>query len=849
MPLDTEQPIARQSSASLAGHLLPELPPALSGLEELATDLRWTWSHSADALWEQLDPELWEQTSNPYVMLQNVSQQHLRRLAEDKDFCERLREVIEERQQYLNRCGWYGDNYPPEAIERIAFFSMEFGIGGALPCYAGGLGILSGDFLKAASDLCVPLVGVGLLYHQGYVRQALGANCWQQDVYPSYDPATLPVTPVYTDQGDWLQVAVELPGRQLLLRLWLARVGSVSLYLLDSNHPLNSSTDRGITGQLYSGGKELRLQQQLVLGIGGWRALEALGLSVDVCHLNEGHAAFVVLERTHRLAERTGLSFHEALWISRAGTLFTTHTPVAAAFDTYDPALIAQYAKAYAERLPVEELLALGRKNPTGSREPFNLAWFAMRGSLCVNGVSRGHGEISRRLFSDLYPHWPLAEVPVGHVTNGIHMPYWDSPWADRLWTESEGKERWRGGIEELGKAIEQVSDRELWDCRICERRDLIDYVRRRHARELGRRGATAEEIDAATRVLDPNVLTLGFARRFTAYKRPQLLLLDESRLCRLLHHPTQPLQIIVAGKAHPNDAEGKALVHAWAAFARRQEAGGRVVFLEDYDIPLAREMVQGVDLWLNTPRPDWEACGTSGMKVLVNGGLNLSVTDGWWREAYHSDYGWALDGDDDQQISKALFQLLEAEIAPAFYHHNDEGLPSAWVKRIRASMAALTPRFSSNRMLRDYIEDLYLDLAAHYRRRLADQGKLARELCQWFTTTRRYWRELRWGERRITTTDNGFTVEVEIYLDSLPSELVTVQLYADANGEQPRQCLTMEQRGSAAGAIDSYVYGVQVSSERPPQDFTPRLISYHQDALTPQENRLIFWWPREMAA
>lgn len=835
---------SEQSQAGLLGHQLPVLPEALASLADLASDLRWTWSHSADALWKQVEPALWEKTQNPYVVLQNVPRSRLLALSRDAEFCAQLEAVAAERDAYLCRCGWYGEEYPDARLGNIAFFSLEYGLGGALPFYAGGLGILSGDILKTASDLCVPLVAVGLLYYQGYSHQMIDANARQYEIYTGSDPITLPVRPVFTSDGDWLKVPVDLPGRQVWLRVWLAQAGSVALYLLDSNHPLNNATDRGITSQLYGGGPELRLQQELVLGIGGWRALAALNLEIDICHLNEGHAAFVILERTASVMARTGLSFEPALWASRAGTLFTTHTPVPAGFDIYDSALIAQYTAQYAERLgiTIDRLLDLGRNesDPDGS---FNMACFALRGSLQVNAVSRAHGDTSRYLFRALYPQWPLAEIPIPHITNGIHMASWDSPWSDQLWTDAAGKERWRGSIEELSTAISGVSDQRLWSCRTEQRQDLIKHTRRRYQQELSQRGASKEIIEAAQRVLDPNILTIGFARRFTEYKRPHLLLLDEARLERLLNHPTHPVQIVVAGKADGRDSAGKELVHAWADFARRLVPGGRVVFLQDYDIVLAKEMVQGVDLWLNTPRKPWEACGTSGMKVLVNGGLNISVLDGWWQEAYTPECGWAIAGANDTDTATHLFALLEAEVVPLFYQRDSHGIPGEWISRIRASMSKLTPRFSSNRMLRDYIERFYFDASKRYRARCENSGELAMQLHEWQQTLHRYWRELRWQDKRIRQTSDGFTIEVDIYLNNLSPDWVKVELYANANSENPPQCLPMRRLGLCANAVDSHSYRADLVTSRSPSDFTPRVSPCHEQALVPQEVADILWW------
>ena len=541
---------------SISPYFLRELPAGLEPLSELALDLRWTWSHASDALWEALDPQAWAQFRNPYVVLQNLPDERLQELAQDSRFREAVRQIAAAREAYCSRAAWYGEHYAGDALRGIAYFSMEFGLGEALPLYAGGLGILAGDFLKSASDLGVPVVGVGLLYQEGYFRQSLDSEGWQQEIYPYNDPTSLPVLPVQAPAGGWLRVSTNFPGRRVQFRVWQARVGRVTLYLLDSNDPANSPGDRGITGKLYGDGLELRLVQEIALGVCGWRLIEALGLEIEVCHLNEGHAAFAAMERARRFMDRQGVDFHEAVWATRAGNVFTTHTPVPAGFDTFPPELILKYSSDYARALGVDprELGALGRRNPDDVDEPFNMTYLALRLCAHSNGVSRLHGEVSRRLFRDLYPRWPLDEVPVRHITNGVHVPTWDSPWADELWTRTVSKERWLGELAPLAEAIGQLDDEQLWSFRGHERADLVDYARRRLARQLGQRGLDEATVDRARDVLDPNVLTLGFARRFTEYKRPNLLLHDPARLVRLLLDTGRPVQILVAGKAHPRD-------------------------------------------------------------------------------------------------------------------------------------------------------------------------------------------------------------------------------------------------------------------------------------------------------
>ncbi len=830
-----------------------ELAELVDKLTELALDLRWTWSHEADVLWKHIDEKGWEQTENPYEVLQNLTKSRLSALKEDEVFMRFLAELSEARDAYHSSPGWYSESYPGQPLSRIAYFSMEFGLGEALPLYAGGLGVLAGDFLKAASDLGVPLIGIGLLYQEGYFRQVLDVSGWQQEVYPYNDSASLPVRPVPAPDGAWLTVPIHLPGRVMRLRVWLAQVGRVPLYLLDSNDPINAPSDRGITGKLYGGGKEQRLIQEFALGIGGWRLIEALNLPVEVCHLNEGHAAFVTAERALSFMQRNNCDFHTALWATRAGNIFTTHTPVAAGFDRFEVSLLEKYGRRYAEQLGVERdaLIGLGRQNPGDHGEEFSMACLALRFCAHANGVSQLHGKVSRELFKDLYPNWPLAEVPIGHVTNGVHVPSWDSPWADELWTQAAGKDRWRGDVESLSEAIAGLDDEMLWSLDGEERRDMVEYARERLVRQLAQRGEEPEVVEQSRNVLDPNVLTIGFARRFTEYKRPNLLLFDPPRLVRLLTNAEHPVQIIVTGKAHPADEQGKCLLQQWVQFVQRPEVRKHAVFLEDYDIALAQELVQGVDVWINTPRRPWEACGTSGMKVLNNGGLNLSVLDGWWAEAYASDFGWAIGNDEERRDPKwdvieaeELYRLLEQEVVPAFYRRDETGIPRQWVACMRASMAQLAPQFSANRMVRDYVERYYLPAAEGFRRRAADSGRLAGELRQWAQLLVAHWHELHLGDLRIEQQNDGWRFELQAYLGRLSPEHVAVQLYADAPmGEEVPWCEPMQPLGEIPGSMNGYRYGIEVNTQRPWRDFTPRLVPGHSAARVPAEAAQIMWW------
>ncbi|HHH39485.1 MAG TPA: alpha-glucan family phosphorylase [Sedimenticola sp.] len=829
--------------------LLPKMPPGLEPLADLALNMRWSWNHASDALWEQLDPGLWEQTRNPWLILQSISEQRLRELATDRDFTDRVGQLTRQQRESLEKPGWFQQLGAGRQLTGIAYFSMEFGLTEVLPLYSGGLGILAGDCLKTASDLDVPLVGISLLYQQGYFRQVLDSHGRQLAFYPYNDPIQMPVMPVRDAAGEWLHLSIGLPGRTLRLQVWQAVVGRVKLYLLDSNDPLNSPADRSITGELYGGGSEMRLQQELVLGIGGWRLVQALGLDPEVCHLNEGHAAFAILERARDFMAREQCDFETALTATRAGNLFTTHTPVAAGFDLFTRELMALYFSGYCRELGIdlERLLNLGRAPGAGDHVLFNAAWLAIRGSGAVNGVSELHGSVSRALFQPLFPRWPRSEVPVGHITNGVHMPSWDSAESDRFWTCACGQQRWLGTLETTAERIRELPDETFWSLRSNGRQQLIAYARRRLQRQWAESGTTGP--DASGGVLDPNALTLCFSRRFTSYKRPNLLLTDPERLVRLLTAPGRPVQLVIAGKAHPRDEQGKAMIQEWIEFIGRNRLHNRVVFINDYDIRVAEQLVQGADLWINTPRRPWEASGTSGMKVLPNGGLNLSELDGWWAEAYEPGVGWAIgdrlehgaDPEWDRTEAETLYRILEQEVIPCFYRRDDHGIPREWVALIRASMARLTPRFSSNRMLREYVEQYYLELAAGYRQRAAEGGKAALELNRWRTTLEQHWPMVHFGDLAVDGDNGRHRFSVALYLDDLPAESVAVELFAD-NGEAPPEIHAMERGEPLTGAVNGFLYHCEIAGDRPPEDYTPRARPAHPLAQVPLEATGIVW-------
>jgi starch phosphorylase len=821
----------------------------VDALVELALNLHWSWNHAADELWESLDRELWATTQNPWVILRTVSQEKIKAALGAPDFRSRLDSLLKQNRESYRADAWFQHKNPGAALSTVAYFSMEFMLSEALPIYSGGLGNVAGDQMKAASDLGVPVAGVGLLYGQGYFRQDFDSEGRQQALYPVNDPGQLPIRPLRQANGEWLRLCVQLPGSQLWIRCWEVSVGRAKLYLLDTNDFANTAAHRGITSELYGGDAEMRLKQEIVLGIGGWRLVRALGLAPEVCHLNEGHAAFAVLERARCYMEDYKKPFDLAMNITRAGNLFTTHTAVNAGFDRFDPELIRTYLSHYAVdelAISVDELLAMGRQNPEDNSEPFNMAYLAVRGSGQVNGVSKLHGKVSRQIFQPLFPRWPQEEVPIGSVTNGIHVATWDSAEADALWTSACGVKRWRGD-RPAEDDIRQISNQQIWQLRTAGRRDLIERMRKRYQSQLAAKGADPSN---AAGIFDEKVLTLGFARRFATYKRPNLLLHDTERLVRLLSNPRCPVQLILAGKAHPQDLPGQELIKQWKDFIKRPEVKGRVVFLNDYDMMLAQELIQGIDLWINTPKRPWEACGTSGMKVLVNGGLNLSELDGWWAEAYSSEVGWAIgDGQEhgedrawDAREAHALYDLLEGEVIPEFYQRDESGMPAKWLERIRESMAQLTPEFSATRAICEYTESHYLPAASRFHDRAADDGAVGSSLLQWKQDIERHWNTVRFVSTRINTHDGQHFFQTDVTPGSLTPDYLRVELYADA-AQGKSTCLeVMDPSGPTPDTPGSYTYSARVSAARPASDYTARIVPHHPDALVPLEAGQIVW-------
>lgn len=829
------------------------LPSDTSGedvLIELALDVNWTLSRAADTLWRQLNPELWERTHNPWAVLQTVSGPNLQRITSEPKFRANLDEIVRVRAAENAAPRWFQQVHPNSPLTSVAYFSMEYMLSEALPIYSGGLGNVAGDQLKAASDLGVPVVGVGLLYSQGYFRQELDRNGAQRALYPFNDPGQLPISPMREENGDWVRLSIPFPGCDLWIRAWQVQVGRTRLFLLDTNDPANLPEYRVITSELYGGSPELRLRQEHVLGIGGWRLLRSLGIQPEVCHLNEGHAAFVVLERAASYMDGSSKSFPEALAVTRAGNLFTTHTAVEAGFDRFPVDLMRAHFEPYcSERLRIrfDELMALGRRNPGDSAEPFNMAYLAVRGSGAVNGVSRLHGAVSRVLFEPLFPRWPADEVPIGYVTNGVHVQSWDSVEAHQFWRVACGGDCWHGDLDLMMTQIRGASDAAIWNMRISARKSLVEYLRSRYARQVAIQGASPNEIADANRILKENVLTLGFARRFATYKRPNLLLHDPDRLRWILSNTRRPVQLVLAGKAHPQDLAGQDMIRQWVDFIRHSGLSS-IVFISDYDMLLTERLAGGVDVWINTPRRPWEASGTSGMKVLVNGGLNVSEIDGWWAEAYSPDVGWAIGdghehGDDpawDAAEAEALYTLLEQQIGPEFYDRNEAGIPARWVARIRESMARLTPEYSANRVVRQYTEVHYIPAAGTYKARAEQEGKLGGELLGWQQKLAVDWTRVAFGTLKAESKNGSLNFEVPVYLGGLDPDAVRVELLANGSTGQGPLLKPMSRGVQLPG--DGFVYTASVAATRPAGDFTPRVIPYHPNASVPLEASQILW-------
>jgi glycogen phosphorylase len=775
--------------------IVPSLPELLEPLRQLAYNLWWVWNPPATDLFRRLDVDLWRRVGhNPVALLSQVSQERLEQAARDDAYIAQLCRVMDSFYVYCNSRTWFDEHCAADKDLLVAYFSAEFGLHESMPIYSGGLGVLAGDHLKSASDLGIPLIAVGLAYRQGYFRQQLTEDGWQLESYPLYDVHQWCATPVNDRNGDQIKISVQIGSATLHAAVWLAHVGRVRLYLLDADLPENPPELRTVTARLYGGDRTMRIRQEILLGIGGLRALAAVGVQPTVCHMNEGHAAFLALERVRLMMQTQKMSYREAREAVFGGNIFTTHTPVPAGIDRFDPRQVEQHLgwMAYELGISTKELLALGREHADRNEEEFCMPLLALRMSYRSNGVSKLHGDVARGMWQGYWPGIPREEVPIAHVTNGIHIRTWTSPTMSDLleqylgpgWPEAEQDDP-------LWQRIDEIPDAELWRVHVRRREWMIAALRRRLRDQLKGRGAPPAEVKAAEEVFDPEALTIGFARRFAPYKRAALLFRNLDRLRALTDHRERPIQFVFAGKAHPNDGAGKELIKQIAVICARPEFRRRIVFIENYDISLARVMVQGVDVWLNNPLRLHEASGTSGMKVPANGGLNLSCLDGWWPEAYNGENGWAIgDGrvyDDlayqDHVEAESLYNLIEREIIPAFYDRTEDDLPRRWVRRMKESMKTIVPVFNTNRMLRDYTQMMYVPAQRRMRCVLADNYAMAKKLASWKDRLRSHWHEVRVEEVAATAPQSlkvgdRLPLRTRVHLGPIAPEDVAVEAY-----------------------------------------------------------------------
>lgn len=776
-------------------NVVPAVPAALHPLRDVAYNLWWTWYPPAVELFRRLDFDLWEAVDhNPVEMLARIEQSALQDAARNDAYLAHQAEVIRAFETYMTRTTWFDEQIGSDISGTIAYFSPEFGLHESLPVYSGGLGVLAGDHLKSASDLGLPLAGVGLFYKQGYFHQQLSMDGWQMENYPNLDLTQLAMQPVRDANGAAMRVTVRIGPRDVHAQIWEVRVGRVRLFLLDSDVPENRADDREITARLYGGDQAVRIRQEALLGIGGLRALHQMSIDPTICHMNEGHSAFLVLERIRMLCESQGLTFDEAKEVVIGGTLFTTHTPVPAGIDRFPPGLVHEWLGHFVRRLPTDEasVIALGQAVESASDEPFSMAILALRLSGQTNGVSRIHGKVSRQMWNDVWPALQYEEVPISSITNGVHVASWQAPEMAQLFDRYLGPTWNTGSVrKDTWKNIDKIPDAELWRTHERLREALVVAAREHIRRQRRRRGAPPAEIAAADDMLHPEALTVGFARRFAQYKRATLFLQDPERLAAILTNEDRPVQFVVAGKAHPKDNGGKELIKAISQFARRENVRRRIVFLQDYDISIARRLVQGVDVWLNNPIKRHEASGTSGMKIGPNGGMNLSVLDGWWPEAYDGSNGWAIgderiyESQDYQRRvdAEALYELLEKDIIPMFFERGHDGLPHRWIARMKSSIKSVTSRFNTHRMVAEYATEMYVPSSQRWAALSADNFAAGRKLAAWRKHIATGWDDVRiesveFDGSQELVVDGTAEVKAHVRLGRLAPDDVRVQIY-----------------------------------------------------------------------
>ena len=847
--------------------VVPRLPAELERLRDLAGNLRWAWDSETIELFRRLDRNLWETSGhNPVRMLGELDQYLLEAAAADESFIGNYKKVLASFDAYMENSESWFQKAHADSDPVIAYFSAEFGLTECVSIFAGGLGMLAGDHLKSASDLGVPLVAVGLLYQQGYFRQYLNSAGWQQEAYEDNDFSKLPIVLLRGADGKPFKIEIPMSERTTTAQIWLAKVGRIKLHLLDTNIPENTDADRHLTNQLYGGNTEYRLQQEILLGIGGCKALESLGINPTVYHMNEGHSAFLALEFTRRLMVQHKIDFNAARSMAMPSLIFTTHTPVAAGHDYFSPDLMRYYLGDYSEKLGLQfdDLMALGRRNRNNKDEEFCMTILALRMATYRNGVSRLHGAVSREFWKDIWPEVPENEIPISHITNGVHFQSWISREMDMLYERYLGPD-WRDLSDKKNywDRAEKIASESLWRTHERRRERLVTFARDKLKNQLVSRGASHAEIEAAKTVLDPEALTIGFARRFATYKRGTLLLRDPDRLAAILNNRERPVQVIFAGKAHPHDDAGKALIQQIVSLSRDPRFRQRMVFLENYDMSVARYLVQGVDVWLNTPLRPLEASGTSGMKAIVNGVLNLSILDGWWDEAY-CDYrnnrpriGWAIGNGEsysdaayqDQVEATAIYDILERDVVPVFYDRQSDGLPYRWISMMKASIGNLCRFFNTHRMVREYTERFYLNADEQYRKLSSDSGKRAAKLSASIARIRSAWNEI-----NIQILDSGLPLEVQsgeavrfqalVKTGSLSKDDICVELYTgplNAAGEiYDPDIVPLTMVGEKDGG---YIYETTVPCNNSGEHgYTVRVLPYNEDLTNKFLPKLIHW-------
>jgi len=846
-------------------NVIPSLPENLEHLREVAYNLHWSWNPDARELFRRLDRELWEDTNqNSVMILGKVSQERLEEISHDDGFKSHLDRVYKHLQEYLNAKNWYNKNFSYSKNFNIIYFSAEFGLTECLQTYSGGLGVLAGDHLKASSDLGIPLIGIGLLYREGYFQQYLNSDGWQHERYELNDFNNLPMKLVMDEKNEPFTLSVKYASKEVFIQVWKIDVGRIPLYLLDTNVPQNSEHDKKITRSLYGGNIETRIEQEIILGIGGIRTMRALNIQPMICHMNEGHSAFMSLERMRFLIHEDGLSFKEAKEVGFYSNIFTTHTPVPAGIDVFQNDLMEKYLGSYYKndlKISDKEFYSLGTINKDKESSFFNMAHLAMNTAGYVNGVSKLHGSVSKKMWMAGYKDVPFNEIPINYITNGVHLRSHISREMEDLFVPYIGEDWINNPLsDEVWKRIDKIPDEELWRTHERRRERLVAFARRRLAKQIKARGGSQAELTMASEILNPNALTIGFARRFATYKRATLIFRDVERLAEILNSKRQPVQFIFAGKAHPKDEDGKRLIQEIFQIAKEERFRRKIVFIENYDMNVARYMVEGCDIWLNNPRRPLEASGTSGMKVIANGGLNFSVLDGWWDEGFDPEIGWKIgNGEEfadhdyqDEVESRQLYNILETQIVPTFYTRGEDMLPRGWITRVKNSMKKLGPFFNTHRMVREYFDKFYS--TAYEKRMELQKNKWSKaiDLAKWKENIRHNWSRIKVENINISKNSKPifvgeeFPVDAEVYLENLLPDDVEVQLYFGPVEKQDdpvyNATVVMVPNGKKSENGLIHYKGNIITKQSGQQGFTIRIVPKNSLLVSPFEVGVVYW-------